>query len=111
MTTATVSDIQIEALVAWAKVSCRQFMRGIVPEKFWYQYEPTKLIENGKPTGNALKHSTTRIEGMIYYGAYEHACVISRGDDGVYTWRAYIDDPTEPDCVLFHTSDIIKESV
>ena len=111
MTTATVSDIQIEALVAWAKVSCRQFMRGQVPEKFWYQYEPTKLIQNGKPTGNALKHSTTRIEGMIYYGANEFVCTISRGDDGVYTWRAFIADPTDDDSCLFHTSDIIKESV
>jgi hypothetical protein len=100
MTTATVSDIQIEALVAWAKVSCRQFMLGVVPEKFWYQYETT---------GNTRKHSTTTIEGLVYYGANEFVCIIARGKDGVYTWRAYIADPTDRDSVLFHTSDIIKE--
>jgi len=110
MTTITaVTDIEIEALVAWAKVSCRQFMRGQVPEKFWYQYEPTKLIENGKPTGNTLKHSTTNIEGDVLYGDHEFNCTISRGKDGVYTWRAFIADPTDPDSFLFHTSDIIKE--
>ncbi len=103
MTTATISEIQVEALVAWAKISCRQFMLGKVPEKFWYQYEKT--------TGDTRKHSTTVIEGCVYYGANEFICTVTRGNDGVYTWRAYIADPTDPDNILFHTSDIIKESV